>query len=186
MMQSDTGLIQHVKNASQAGTNLRGQANSLRLAATQGTALPIEREVAKTDFEQELKARFNFAHHFCRDLSLLRSERDSGNEIRRRINRKFGKLMNVQLTIRLVADRDRQNLRTQPRAATDLAWLACHERSNTITGKLAFGLRIEPLHLRHDSLKWFRQFLLPAIRTEIYLNRSFAGPEIKGILEVLR
>ena len=86
----------------------------------------------------------------------------------------------------MVADRDGQNLRTQPRAATDLAWLACHERSNPVAGKLAFGLRIEPLHLRHDSLKWFRQFFLPAIRTEIYLNRTFAGPEIESVLEGVR
>src|SRR5207302_2556979 len=74
----------------------RGEPDPLRFAATEGAALAIEREIAQPDLEQELQTRFNFTHHFRRDLFLLGRERDLGNKLRRRFDRQLRELMNIQ------------------------------------------------------------------------------------------
>src|SRR5256885_9232563 len=95
-MQTDARFIEDIKDSSQAGPDLGGEPDPLCFAATESTALAIKREIAQPDLEQELQTRFNFTHHFRRDLLLLGRERDLGNKLRRRFDRQFGKLMNIQ------------------------------------------------------------------------------------------
>ena len=95
-MQTDARFIEDIKDSSQAGPDLSGEPDSLRFAATEGAALAIEREIAQPDLEQELQTRFNFTHHFRRDLLLLGRERDLGNKLRRRFDRQLGELMDVE------------------------------------------------------------------------------------------
>src|SRR6185295_9390997 len=128
-MQTDARFIEDIKDSSQAGPDLGGEPDSLRFAATEGAALAIEREIAQPDLEQELQTRFNFPHHFRRDLLLLGRERDLGNKFRRRFDGQLGELMDIErsLSPRLRRNRHRQNLRSQSRAAANFTWLARHE-----------------------------------------------------------
>src|SRR6266478_7941396 len=76
-MQTDARFIEDIKHSSQAGPDLSGEPDPLRFAATECAALAIEREIAQPDLEQELQTRFNFTHHFRRDLLLLGRDRKS-------------------------------------------------------------------------------------------------------------
>src|SRR4029077_16501482 len=95
-MQTDARFIEDIKHSSQAGPDLGGEPDSLRFAATEGAALAIEREIAQPDLEQELQTRFNFTHHFRRDLLLLGRKRDLGNKLQRRFASHLRALMNIQ------------------------------------------------------------------------------------------
>src|SRR6266481_3391078 len=158
-MQTDARFIEDIKDSSKAGPDLGGEPDPLCFAATESTALAIQREITQPDLKQELQTRFNFTHHFRRDLLLLGRERDLGNKLRRRFNRQLGKLMDIERSLgpglgsRLRRDRHRQNLRPETRAAANFAWLAGHEGTNSIAGEFAFGFLVEPLHLWDQTLK---------------------------------
>src|SRR6266550_1937469 len=158
-MQTDAWFIEDIKDSSKAGPDLGGEPDPLRFAATESAALAIEREIAQPDLEQELQTRFNFTHHFRRDLLLLGRKRDLRNI-------QFASVIpsNVEgsrcVTLKLASagfldftrddgalHRHRQNLRSQSRAAANFARLAGHERANPVTGEFAFGFLVEPLHL---------------------------------------
>ena len=49
-------LVEHVEHADQAGADLGGQPDALRLAAGQGGRGPVEREVVQADVDQEAAA----------------------------------------------------------------------------------------------------------------------------------
>src|SRR6476620_9999604 len=189
-MQTDARFIEDIKHSSQAGPNLGGEPDSLRFAATERAALTIEREIAQPDLEQELQTRFNFTHHFRRNLLLLGRERDLGNKLRRRFDRQLGKLMNIERSLgpglgsRLRRDRHRQNLRSQSRAAANFTWLAGHERANPVTGEFAFGFLVEPLHLWHQTLKRLRQPLTDT--AELNFIPLLAASNIKRALKIFR
>src|SRR5207248_4556691 len=164
-MQTDARFIEDIKHSSQTGPDLSGEPDPLRFAATERAALAIEREIAQPNLEQELQKRFNFTHHFRRDLLLLGRKRDLGNKLRRRFDRQLGKLMNIQFASVIPSNtaspartersrcvtlkrtsagsfgfarddgalhRQRQNLRTQSRAAANYTSLAGHEGTNPV------------------------------------------------------
>src|SRR5947208_2745360 len=62
LVQPDARLIEDVNHADETGPNLCGQANTLRLAAAQRAAFPIERQVTETDVFQETKPRSDFTN----------------------------------------------------------------------------------------------------------------------------
>src|SRR5256885_9588633 len=163
-MQTDARFIENIKPSSQAGPDLSGEPDPLRFAATEAAALAIEREIAQPDLEQELQTRFNFPHHFRRDLFLLGREGDLANKLRRRFDRQLGKLMDIEFQQLVIPNGvegsrcgsfkltsagslarddsrngDRQNLRSQPRAAANFTRLTGHEGTNPITGEFAVG-----------------------------------------------
>src|SRR5712671_413048 len=189
-MQTDARFIEDIKDSSQAGPDLGGEPDPLRFAATERAALAIEREIAQPDLEQELQTRFNFTHHFRRDLLLLGRERDLGNKLRRRFDRQLGKLMDIERSLGpglgsgLRRDRHRQNLRPQSRTAANFTWLAGHEGTNPITGEFAFGFLVEPLHLWHQTLKRLGDLL--TVTAELNFNRRLARSKIKRALKIFR
>ena len=70
LMQADAGFVQNVEHPHQAGADLGGQPDALRLAATQGAALAIEREVAQADVLQEAEPGADFLDEVVGDLLL--------------------------------------------------------------------------------------------------------------------
>src|SRR2546423_4459167 len=186
-MQTDARFIEDIKPSSQAGPDWGGAPDPLRFAATQCAALAIECEIAQPDLEQELQTRFNFTDHFRRDLLLLGRERDLGNKLRRRFDSQLGKLMNIErllglgLGSRLRRDRHRQNLRSQPRAAANFAWLAGHEGTNPITGEFAFGFLVESLHLWHQTIKRLRDLL--TVTAVLNFNRRLSRSRLNRALK---
>src|SRR5438445_3868215 len=189
-MQTDARFIEDIKHSSQAGPDLSGEPDPLRFAATEGAALAIEREIAQPDLEQELQTRFNFTHHFRRDLLLLGREPDLGNKLPRRFDGQLGKLVDTERSLglglgpRLCRDCHRQNFRTQTRAAANFAWLAGHKRADPITGEFAFGFLVEPLHLWHQALK--RPGNLFTVTAELHFNWHLAVSKIKTALTIFQ
>ena len=51
-VQADAGLVQHEQGVDQRGAQRRRQVDALHLAATQGAALPVQRQVADADIAQ--------------------------------------------------------------------------------------------------------------------------------------
>ena len=54
-VQADAGLVQHKQGVDQRGAQGRGEVDALHLAARQGAALPVQREVADADLAQVLE-----------------------------------------------------------------------------------------------------------------------------------
>ena len=57
LVQADGGLVQDVEHAHEAGADLRGQADALRLSAGEGGRGAGQREVVKAHVDQEAQAR---------------------------------------------------------------------------------------------------------------------------------
>ena len=70
LVQTDARLIEDVEHPDEASANLRRQANALRLAAAQGAAFPVERQVAQPDVLQKAQPRPDFLDQVMRNLLL--------------------------------------------------------------------------------------------------------------------
>jgi glutathione S-transferase len=62
LVQPDRGLVEHVHDAGQARTDLRGQPDALRLAPRQGLGRAVQRQVLQADIVQELQPVADLAH----------------------------------------------------------------------------------------------------------------------------
>ena len=60
LMQADTRFIQNIQYTDQPRTNLRRQADPLRLAAGQRTGRPVQRQVIQSDIDQEAEPGVDF------------------------------------------------------------------------------------------------------------------------------
>ena len=76
LMQADRRLVEHVEHPDQAGADLRGEPNALRLTAGQRGRRPRQRQVVQPDVEQEPEPRLDLLEHLARDR-LLRVTRAS-------------------------------------------------------------------------------------------------------------
>ena len=72
LVQPDRRLVQHVEHADQAGADLGGQPDPLRLAAGQRRRGPVQREVVEADVEQEAQPRVDLLEHPLGDLLVAR------------------------------------------------------------------------------------------------------------------
>jgi hypothetical protein len=80
-MQPDTRLIENVKDADQARTNLRGEPDALRFAAAQRSTFAIQGEITQADIFQEPQPRPNFLDEVARDFLLKRGELERGEKL---------------------------------------------------------------------------------------------------------
>ena len=60
LMQADTRFIQNIQYTDQPRTNLRRQADPLRLAAGQRTGRPVQRQVVQPDIDQKAEPGVDF------------------------------------------------------------------------------------------------------------------------------
>jgi hypothetical protein len=70
-VQADRRFVEHVHDAGQAGADLRGQPDALRLAAGQRFRRAVERQVVEADVDQELQAADDFLDDLLGDLRLV-------------------------------------------------------------------------------------------------------------------
>ena len=70
LVQPDARLVQHVQHPDQAGADLGGQPDPLRLAAGQAGGRPAQRQVVQTDVEQEPEPLVDLLEHPLGDLLL--------------------------------------------------------------------------------------------------------------------
>ena len=157
----------------------------MRFAAGKRAAFAIEREITESDLDEKLQTRLNFPNDFGHDCSLLRGQIEIVDVARGRFDRLLAELMNVQLARLPIFDRDRENLRLEPRAAAGLARHARHERADAIAREFAFRFLVEPLHLRDEPFERLCDSLF-SIATEIHLDGLAVRAEIERIFEFVR
>jgi nucleotide-binding universal stress UspA family protein len=71
LVQTDRRFVEDIEHAGQPRTDLRGQANALRLAAGERFRRTVERQIVEADVDQELQAADDFLEHFLGDLGLV-------------------------------------------------------------------------------------------------------------------
>ncbi len=71
LVQPDRGLVEHVEHAGEAGTDLRGEADALALAARQRAGRARQREIFQPDIDQEFQPVADLLEHAHGDLVLL-------------------------------------------------------------------------------------------------------------------
>src|SRR5205823_5185660 len=74
LMQTDRWLVEHIDHALQGATNLRRQANALRLATRQGGAGAIEIEIVEPHRLEERQALTHLFQNAYRDLLIARRQ----------------------------------------------------------------------------------------------------------------
>ncbi len=116
---------------------------------------------------------------------LLFGQVEIGDESQRVFHGLLAELMYVQFAALPVLDGDGKGFRFESCAVANLACLGRHECSNAIARELALGLLVKPLHLGHESFKWFRDFLF-AIAAKLHFNRLTIRAEIKSGFESFR
>ena len=81
LMQTDAGLVEHIKHAGQPGPDLGSEADSLRLTPAQRSRRPGEIEVTEPHLDEKLEASANLAQHGGRDVRLTLGERECLHEL---------------------------------------------------------------------------------------------------------
>src|SRR5262249_25746712 len=74
MVQSDGGLVEHIKNAAQLRSNLRSQPDALAFSAGKRGSRTVERDVAEADGIQKLQAFNDFMNDPSRNDGFTASE----------------------------------------------------------------------------------------------------------------
>jgi hypothetical protein len=69
LVQADGRFVEDVQHAHQAGADLAGQTNPLRLATRQRVSAAIQRQIIQTDVDQELQALADFLEDLVGDLA---------------------------------------------------------------------------------------------------------------------
>ena len=67
-MQANTRFVENVQHAYQSRADLRGQANTLRLATAERAAGAIKCQVAQPHIPQKTEPRGDFTHHVSGDF----------------------------------------------------------------------------------------------------------------------
>ncbi len=86
LVQTDRRLVEHVQRADEAGPDLGGQPDALRLAAGEGAGVARQREVVEPDVEQEAEAGVDLLGDPLGDqlVALAQLERTRGTSTTRR------------------------------------------------------------------------------------------------------
>ena len=95
LVQADGRLVEHVEDADQAGTDLGGEPDPLRLAAAQRARGPVQREVVETDVEQEVQPLLDLLEHPLADLALAGGQVEVAQEVGGLVDRQRADLGDV-------------------------------------------------------------------------------------------
>ena len=113
---------------------------------------------------------------------MLLGQVETTNELKSIFHGLLAKLVDVHFASFSALDCDGENFRFKPRTSTDLARFACHEGSNAITREFTLRLLIKPLHLWHESLERFFNFLF-AVAGERHFDGLAIRAEVQRGLE---
>ena len=87
LVQPDRRLVQHVEHADQAGADLGGQPDPLRLAAGQRRRRPVQRQVVQPDVDQEAEPGVDLLEHPLGDHPLPLGQLQPAQELARLADR---------------------------------------------------------------------------------------------------
>ena len=119
-MQPDGGLIEDVGNATQVGTELRGEPDALRFAPGERRRGAVEREIRQPNLAQKGETARDFGHDIARDFRLAALKREAADERLHLRDREGGDVGN-----RAAAEAHRERNGIQPLAPARRAGLGC-------------------------------------------------------------
>ena len=137
LVQADRRLVQHVEHADQAGADLGGQPDALRLAAGQGAGRPVQRQVVQADVDQEPQPGVDLLEHPLGDhlLPVGRARCAASSSAHSPTDRS-------QTSAMLFAgDGDREDLGLEPGAAAGRARHVAHVALVLVPGPVATRCR---------------------------------------------
>ena len=152
LVQADRRLVEHVHDAGQAGADLRGQADALRLAARERFRRAVEREVVEADVDQELQAAGDFLEDLFGDLRLVAAELQRGEVVARAAERQTADLVQGQRAA-LVPHAHVARLLAQAGAVAARAGLVADQLGQLLAHGDRVGFLVTALEVDDDALE---------------------------------
>ena len=141
LVQPDRRLVEDVEDADEAGSDLGGQPDPLRLAAGEGAGRPLQREVVEPDVEQEAEAGVDLLDDPLGDLPFAVGELHGPEEVVGLADRQP-----ADVGDRAATDQDRQGLRLEPGALAGRARDLAHVALVAVAAPVRLGLGVPALH----------------------------------------
>jgi len=148
LVQTNGRLIKDVQNAYQPGTNLTGQANTLRFTARQSIGTAIQRKIIQAHVNQELQPLTDFLEDFVGNLPTASCQLEDAEVFTGIANRQIGHCRQ-----RLLTHPYMPRLTTQASATAIRARLSAEEFRQFFAHARRFGLAVAPLQVRHDAFE---------------------------------
>ena len=148
LVQADRRLVEDVQDADQAGPDLGGQPDALRLAAGQGAGRPLEGEVVEADVEQEAEPGVDLLDDPLGDLPLTVGELDVAQERVALADRQP-----ADVGDRPAAEQHRERLGLEPGALADRARHLAHVALVAVAAPVGLGLAVPALDERDRALE---------------------------------
>ena len=154
LVQADGRLVEDVEDADQAGTDLGGQPDPLRLAAGQRAGRPVQREVVEADVEQEVQPLLDLLEHALADLPLPGGQVEVAQVVGGLVDRQRADLGDVLAAVlQRPTEGDRHGHRLEPAAAAGRARHLAHEALEALAAGVGLGLAVPALDVGPDALE---------------------------------
>ena len=148
LVQPDGRLVQDVEHPYQAGADLRGQTDPLRLATRQRARATREREIPHPHVDEEFEARADLGHGPLGDERLGVGQFNRLQEAQRTFDGVLGEVVDVGATH---GDGQRRGL--EPGAIARVARRGRHVLLDAVAYQVAAALGVAAPHLRDDALE---------------------------------
>ncbi len=158
LVQADGGLVQHVEHPDQAGADLGGQPDALRLAAGEGAGGPVQGEVVQADVEQEPQPGVDLLEHPLGDHLLPVGQLDAGQQVGALAHRQVADLGDAA-----PGEGDGEHLGLEPGTAAGRAGHVAHVALVLLPRPLALGVGVPALDPLHHALEAGVVRALPAV-----------------------
>ena len=174
LVQADGWFVEHVHDAGQAASNLRGQTDSLTFTAREGVCFPVQGEVVQPDAVEEAESPFDFLDDFRADehASLIKGFEKVLKRFRWAVAFGIPRTNQTQRIVhRALADLGQANTahRDIPGSLVQFLTSTCrtvqirHARNQSISRSLAGGFGVGLLKARDDALPRFAVLVLRAV-----------------------
>ena len=180
-VQADGRLVQHIEHANQTGADLRRQPDTLHLAAREGRAFAVEREVIEPHVVQELQASADLLQHLAHGRRIGGGERkrfEKGQALLDRHGHDFH-----DRTIRHGAG---ARLCSQSYAMAFRTDLAAHVAPQLLAHLVEFRLAVAPRQTRQHAFKGLLGFTPRAAHPKAQRDRLIARAVQQHLTERLR
>ena len=152
LVQADRWLVEDVTDADQSGSDLGGEADSLGLAAREGSAASVEREVIEPDRTEKAQPRTNLAEDGRRDRLTLGVQLEIFEELQGTFNREVSHLGDVErLSSTIHLDASSSGL--EATAPTVRALRSGHVAVHSLPDELAFTGLVSPPQVGQDAFE---------------------------------
>ena len=156
LMEPDRGLIKDVQDAHEFRSDLRGEPDSLCLAARQRVGRASQAQVIETDVHQELEPLADLFQDGTRDQRFTFAQLRLRKPVLRGRDRQVAHVHD-----RAAGHGHGEIFRLEPLPFADRAWPRRHQPLDLGADELGFGLAMAPLEVRDDA--FVRRFVPAAL-----------------------